>query len=114
MSEKQTRSVERLDIDERQPKSMNGVKAVAAGVAVRAEGAVAADHAAEISEAIVIVMLGRFVELTSPDQLVVEREMRSTVASLFGSRHVLPTPVGQKPMVSTRNEIGAVAQRDPV
>ena len=59
---------------------MNDVDgACAARVAVRADGSVAAHHAAEVAAAVVGVLARAGGELAGADEAIVEREMRTAV-----------------------------------
>ena len=78
-----------------------------------ADRAVAADHAAEVAAAVVVVDLRRLGERADAEQRVAEREVRPPVVALLGAGDVLPAAVGEEPVVAAGDQLGAVLQRDP-
>lgn len=85
-----------------------------AQVRVGREVGVAADHAAEISPAILNGLLGLLREPAGPQEVVVPGEVRPSKSSLFESRHMLPTALREKAVVGARHKPRPVLELDAI
>jgi hypothetical protein len=75
---------------------------------------VAADHAAEISPAVLDGLLRLLREPAGPQKVVVRGEVRPSKSSLFASFHMLPTTLREKAVVGARNESRSVLERHAI
>src|SRR5262249_47274069 len=96
-----------------QPELMNpAVRTAGALVLVRFQMSVTADHARQIPAPVVGRWLLRSAEGARPHQLVVRREMRSLPTLALADE--LPTAFGQEPVITARDQLRAVGERDAI
>ena len=65
---------------------------------------VAADHAAEVSRAILDSLLGLLREPPVPKRWLFSGEVRPSKSPVFASCHMLPTTLREKTVIGARNE----------
>ncbi len=105
-----TGSGDSLIISESKPEPVD----VTTRIAVTAEIGLAADHAAEIAAPVLNRVLWPFREPAEAHELVVRGEERPLVRALLRPGDVLPSALGQEPVVAAGDELGPVFERDPV
>ena len=79
-------------------------------VRVGREVGVAADDSAEIPPAVFDSLLGLLREPSSPEEVVVGGEVRSSKSPVFASCHMLPTALREKTVIGARNEPRSVLE----
>src|SRR5690348_1802480 len=72
---------------------------------------IAAKHPAEVSASVVVIIRRAFSEPAGAQELVVCGEM-GALGFTWIVQDILPSAIGQVPMVATSNQIGSVLQRD--
>ena len=84
------------------------------GTRVVTNGAVAADHPAQVTAPVSGRVLRRLREPADSHQLVVDGEEWSLQRTRLGPRHMLPATLGQETVITAANKLGAALQDDPI
>src|SRR3954471_16632268 len=85
-----------------------------AGIRIRPDMPVTPDHSAEVAAAILVRGMLCRTQRAETQHLVVGGEKRPLPRALFGADHVLPAPVGEKPMIAAGDQLGPVFEHDSI